>query len=607
MSKPIRVSTSSNAIIETAWPGALPKSNELCFFSVTCEDYNLLWCFHEIHNNMEARLVWRCPNLEKEDLHDSDLTSDDKTNFFANHLPGPDKIGDERCNPHDYIFGRRNPSSFESAARQAATREAKITVYVVSSDPLQAELLFKLFAVIPSRVYLMKSADFFKPCERRYNLSIRVDRLAALRGSAHLKGFPSIVFDADSTMTYTAADSRGRLLGGGISPGLPLRLQSISGTTSSEVDLITETKLYDKLRHVATSNKPLPIFSNNSEDSVISTALSEVSQNARSIIKLWLEKVGPAESIDERRGKDHSTFCPVNNTRNVSVTGKNAAVLGYLLKANHGGVIESSINNVERDMNATAFDKLIPFGIQNVIAHQVVLAKEQFVNAHIHKRVAKEFLVAGKGVVIKRGVIVSVSLTQGINVFLVRYDDKNVEHVTSTSVVEMRKYFKKVGEEKKKVKEIVTLGNVVKDKSSVKSATSMKSGAISVKSPRHSVKSATNVKSASSMKSPRTPVKVGKNDKPQHSQNKKRSKDLSDENEKKKARKNSFPQKDPLSCIGSKIAKYFDADIFYGTVTRYLKYQGGLWHVRYEDGDEEDLDQREVTEALKLFGSDVRK
>jgi len=543
--------------------------------------------------------VWRCPNLEKEDLNDSNLRPDDKTNFFANHLPAPDKIGDERCNPHDYIFGRRNPSSFESAARQAATREAKTTVYVVSSDPLQAERIFKLFAVIPSRVYLMKSADFFKPCERRYNVSIRVDRLAALRGSAHLKGFPSIVFDADNTMTYTAADSKGCLLGGGISPGLPLRLQSISGTSTSEVDLITEHKLYDKLRAVAISNKPFPIFSNNSEDSVISTALSEVSQNARSIIKLWLEKVGPPEAIEEGRGKDPSTFCPVNNTRNVSVTGKNAAVLGYLLKANHGGVIESSNTNAEKDMNAHAFEKLIPFGIQNVIAHQVILAKEQFVNAYINKRVAKEFLVASKGVVIKRGVILSVSLIQGINVFLVRYDDKTVEHATSTTVVEMRKYFKKVGEDKKKPKDIVNLLGEIKGTTSMKSATS-------VKSPRNSVKSATSTKSATSIKSPRSSVKGGKKDKTHPSQNKKRPKDALDEIEKKKARTISSPQKDPLNCVGNKVAKYFDADLFYGTVTSYTKSQGGLWHVRYDDGDEEDLDRTEVSEAMKLFATEAR-
>lgn len=506
--------------------------------------------------------MWRCPNLEKEDLYDANLKMDDKTNFFANHLPGPDKIGDERCNPYDYVFGRRNPSSFESAARQAATREAKTTVYVVSSDPRQAELIFKLFTVIPSRAYLMKSTDFFKPCEKRYNLSISVDRLAALRGSAHLTGFPSIVFDADNTLTYTAADSKGRLLGGGISPGLSLRLQSISGTSSSEVDLITEAKLYEKLRAVAISNKPFPIFSNNSEDSVISTALSEVSHNTRSIINLWLEKVGPPEAIEEGRGKDPSTFCPVNNTRNVSVTGKNAAVLGYLLKEKHGGVIESSNRNVERDMNATAFDKLIPFGIQNVIAHQVILAKEQFVNAYIHKRIAKEFLIAGRGVVVKRGVIVSVHLTQGINLFLVRYDDKTVEHATSTSVVEMRKFFKKVGEVKMKPKGTLVIA---------------------------SMKSPTGMKSSTTIKTP------------PNSAIKKRSKDATDESEKKKARKIVSPQKDPLGCVGKKVAKYFGADVFYGTVTSYTRSQGGLWHVRYEDGDEEDLDRPEMIEALKLF------
>ena len=106
----------------------------------------------------------------------------------------------------------------------------------------------------------MKNSDFLKPSERRSNLNIRVDRLATHRGAAHLNGFPTIIFNADSAITYTAVDSKGRLLGGRISPGNILRLQSISGTSSSEVDLITEAKLVEKMKNAAASKKPLPIF-----------------------------------------------------------------------------------------------------------------------------------------------------------------------------------------------------------------------------------------------------------------------------------------------------------------------------------------------------------
>lgn len=163
----------------------------------------------------------------------------------------------------------------------------------------------------------------------------------------------------------------------------------------------------------------------------------------------------------------------------------------------------------------------------------------------------------------------------------------------------MRKYFKKVGEDKKKPKDIVNLLGEIKGTTSMKSATS-------VKSPRNSVKSATSTKSATSIKSPRSSVKGGKKDKTHPSQNKKRPKDALDEIEKKKARTISSPQKDPLNCVGNKVAKYFDADLFYGTVTSYTKSQGGLWHVRYDDGDEEDLDRTEVSEAMKLFATEAR-
>ena len=52
--------------------------------------------------------------------------------------------------------------------------------------------------------------------------------------------------------------------------------------------------------------------------------------------------------------------------------------------------------------------------------------------------------------------------------------------------------------------------------------------------------------------------------------------------------------------VGDQVAKEFQQEIFYGEITGELKKEN-WWHVRYEDGDEEDLDLCEVREARKLY------
>ena len=65
------------------------------------------------------------------------------------------------------------------------------------------------------------------------------------------------------------------------------------------------------------------------------------------------------------------------------------------------------------------------------------------------------------------------------------------------------------------------------------------------------------------------------------------------------------------SYVNKRIAKEFDdGKIYRGTVTKYTaatERDGGLWHIVYEDDDEEDLNLDELQAALKLFESEEAK
>ena len=56
--------------------------------------------------------------------------------------------------------------------------------------------------------------------------------------------------------------------------------------------------------------------------------------------------------------------------------------------------------------------------------------------------------------------------------------------------------------------------------------------------------------------------------------------------------------------IGIRIAKYFDDILNFGTITEHwIKQKRSLWHVVYDDKDEEDFDRDQLTAAISLYGT----
>ena len=53
-----------------------------------------------------------------------------------------------------------------------------------------------------------------------------------------------------------------------------------------------------------------------------------------------------------------------------------------------------------------------------------------------------------------------------------------------------------------------------------------------------------------------------------------------------------------IHFINTYIAKKFDDGVFFGLVTNY---KDDLWHVEYNDGDEEDFDVTELKKGKKLY------
>ena len=56
---------------------------------------------------------------------------------------------------------------------------------------------------------------------------------------------------------------------------------------------------------------------------------------------------------------------------------------------------------------------------------------------------------------------------------------------------------------------------------------------------------------------------------------------------------------DPSRVINRRVAKYFEGQIFFGTVSSYDPREG-LWQIDYDDGDEEEFDKNELKVHLRL-------
>ena len=86
---------------------------------------------------------------------------------------------------------------------------------------------------------------------------------------------------------------------------------------------------------------------------------------------------------------------------------------------------------------------------------------------------------------------------------------------------------------------------------------------------------------------------------------------LEEQNKTKKRKRASAEKKndDPKKYVGQRIAKYFDDPtdedpghqvIYFGTIDKFSN-DNALWHIKYDDDDEEEFDYTEIRAAILLY------
>ena len=111
-----------------------------------------------------------------------------------------------------------------------------------------------------------------------------IDRALAVWGAGETYGFPCLVIDGGTALTFTGADSDRLLVGGAILPGLRLQLQSLAVKTAA----LPEVKLPEQLPQRWALDTPGAI-----ESGVIYTVLAGI----RDFIRDWREQFPDSQVV----------------------------------------------------------------------------------------------------------------------------------------------------------------------------------------------------------------------------------------------------------------------------------------------------------------------
>lgn len=135
-----------------------------------------------------------------------------------------------------------NTLQVENVNQLSDVVSAKLNGYVEEEIPLY------IASVVPSatKIYLQLPQSYLI-CHHKIPLlgvysTLGVDRILALWGARCRYQFPCLVIDSGTALTFTGADEKGELMGGGILPGVKLQLQSLFFNTAAlpEIEIMGE-------------------------------------------------------------------------------------------------------------------------------------------------------------------------------------------------------------------------------------------------------------------------------------------------------------------------------------------------------------------------------
>ncbi|NCO75838.1 MAG: pantothenate kinase [Cyanobacteria bacterium] len=154
--------------------------------------------------------------------------------------------------------------------------KAQIPLYIASVVPSAT----KIYLSLPQTTIINGKTI---PLQDIYP-TMGVDRILALWGAGCNYGFPCLVIDSGTALTFTGADENKKLIGGAILPGVRLQLQTLFFNTAAlpEIEMISEIT---------------PRWAKNTSSAIQSGIIYTVIASLRDFSEDWLQKYPQSQVI----------------------------------------------------------------------------------------------------------------------------------------------------------------------------------------------------------------------------------------------------------------------------------------------------------------------
>ncbi|KAG7369685.1 type III pantothenate kinase [Nitzschia inconspicua] len=587
------VSHSTSCIVDAVFPFDAPSIDEKLFLSISCGEDTMKWTINE-GDNSTPTFSWTTPYLENTERT---LPPCMTMNRFL-----PDQL-------LIYIFGSVDikESTPKHAAKMSASRKTPaLSVFLlvpkitISSDGLtdtvmerhEADIAF-LFQDIPVRLLRITSHHFFPNITPQQPM-LSSNRAAALYGAMMEHGSPTLLVDAGVTITYLAVDQCSSIIGGGVGTGLKLRFVALFDYCGVESYPQIHYEMFQKaLEEAMQETKPLPLFENETTLSMMAAAVSEVAGQLRSIANQFLARVRSAEA---------TTVSSNNNSNNnhnkvtIALTGDDTPFVQSLFRADCSHICkpEPGTNFPSSDkINVVADKNLASKGISHLLDTMRRLDKdtsnvaENLRGMVLGLRGARaESLVVELDHIsdIYRGTIVRVFRGRNLESDSYEIVFDNAGEKKGLTQIELYDAFRLYEEVKETSDETKTLHGAGSNQKVSRIVQEQLVNVNKTVAKRKQVLDGIKESEGSLLSVLGTPTISKRGTK--------------------RNRPNKSVTGDPKAYLNKRIAKWFEDDeLYFGTIDQVSRQdeKETWWHVVYDDGDEEELEIRQLRRALQDY------
>lgn len=572
-------------ISNAEFPRDLPASREKHFLVVVCEPDGINWSIHEgSSSNFAPAVFWTTPHIEEEDR--SIASCMPLTRFLC-----PQAM--------IHIFGQAGSklATKQRAHKTASERAVPFTtVYILSNTSKHEADVGFLFSEVPARLFRLAVTDFFTNEQLGSSKPLTsVGHFAALYAAQKDYNSPVLLLTGGSAITYVALNKDATFLGGGACAGMPIRCRTLFDYCSQEFPSI-DFKRYKEITDTAKKDKkPISLFATDMEAGIAANATAEMAGQLRNIVKQFLKLVGPSE-------------VPLT----VIITGTDTDILRELLQENCSNMVEPepSVSFPLPTKVTFPMRRNMPsYGVQHLLSAQ----RKQQVPLDSDEALREDLIGLRAAAYAKndaagtyRGSVVRIVRGRVLeeDQFVLLLDNGENLYLNLVELYDALALYAELGEVDQEEDQKEWVGEKKEAMGKVQATLEGKTDAI--KKRKIQLDAAKEIEgSIAKMVSRPAKEKEGSIAKmvsspPKGKQGTKRA-------------RSTPKKKDHSRYVGLRVAKYFDnptpdrpenQSIFFGTVDKYYldsEEDEMVYHVRYDDSDEEEFDLEELREVILLY------